>query len=171
MEQVQQEATRNFALSGIADRDFGDDVLEAFATMNASNVYANFRRFLHPQGTWKFSFYPAQQKRDHGDAITILQLYIDGVQAAMIMTEIYVGRNDHGSRGSSVASFPAVAAMIMIYVPLACIVRELCGEKSDCLRSVFTPLLITFILLMTLFPHLLCFRATLSSSFCCIFCL
>ena len=45
VEQVQQEATRNFVLSGIADRDFGDDVLEAFATMNASNVYANFRRF------------------------------------------------------------------------------------------------------------------------------
>ena len=33
VEQVQQEATQNFVLSGIADRDFGDDVLEAFATM------------------------------------------------------------------------------------------------------------------------------------------
>ena len=43
------------------------------------------------------------------------------------------------------------------------IVRELRGEKSanssHCLRNVFH---ITFILLMTLFPHLLCFRATLS---------
>ena len=91
VEQVQQEATQNFVLSGIADRDFGDDVLEAFATMNASNVYANFRRFLHRQGTWKFSFCPAQHERDRGDATTI-QLYIHGVQAAMIMTEIYVER-------------------------------------------------------------------------------
>ena len=72
-------STRSYAkiLSGIADRDFGDDVLEAFATMTASNVYAKvFLRFLHHQGTWKFNFYPAQHKCDHGDAITILQLYI-----------------------------------------------------------------------------------------------
>ena len=62
-------------------------------------------RFLHHQGAWKFNFYSAQHKRDHGNAITILQLNIHGVQAAMIMTEIYVERNDHGSRGSSVASF------------------------------------------------------------------
>ena len=74
MEQVQQQPTLNSVVCGITDRDLGDDVLEAFATMNASNVYANFRRFLHHLGTWKFSFYPAQHERDHGDAITILQL-------------------------------------------------------------------------------------------------
>ena len=112
MEQVQQQL--NSVVCGITDCDLGDDVLEAFASVNASNVYANFRRFLHHQGTWKFSFCPAQHERDRGDATTI-QLYIHGVQAAMIMTEIYVERNDHGSRGSSVASFQAVAAMIMIY--------------------------------------------------------
>ena len=66
-------------------------------------------------GTWKLSFCPTQHERDHEGAITILQLNIHGVQAAMIMTEIYVGRNDHGRRGSSVASFQAVAAMSMIY--------------------------------------------------------
>ena len=113
MEQVQQQPKLNSVICEITDCDLGDDVLEAFATMNASNVYANFRRFLHHQGTWKFN-YPAQHERDRGDAITI-QLYIHGVQAAMIMTEIYVERHDHGSRGSSVASFQAVAAMIMIY--------------------------------------------------------
>ena len=116
MEQVQQQPTLNSVVCGITDRDLGDDVLEAFATMIASNVYVKaFLRFLHHQGARKFSFYPAQHKRDHGGAITVLQLNIHGVQAAMIMTEIYVGRNDHGRRGSSVASFQAVAAMSMIY--------------------------------------------------------
>ena len=91
MEQVQQQPKLNSVICGITDCDLGDDVLEAFATMNASNVYANFRRFLHHQGTWKFNFYPAQHERDRGDAITI-QLYIHGVQASMIMTEIYVER-------------------------------------------------------------------------------
>ena len=65
----------------------------------------------------RFSFYPAQHKRDHGDATTVLQLDSHGVQAAMSMTEIYVEGNDHGSRGSSAASFHSVAAMIMIYPP------------------------------------------------------
>ena len=47
VEQVQQKATLNFALSGIADRDLGDDVLEVFAAVNASNAYCkHFRRFF-----------------------------------------------------------------------------------------------------------------------------
>ena len=33
-----QEATINVVLGWIADRDLGDDVLEALATMNANNV-------------------------------------------------------------------------------------------------------------------------------------
>ena len=100
VEQVQQQATLNSVLGGIADRNLGDDVLEDFATTNASNVYA--KAFLH----W----------REHGNAITILQLYIHGVQAAMIMTETCVDRDDHdSSSGNGVASFQAVVAMTVIY--------------------------------------------------------
>ena len=58
-------STRSYAefcfVGKIAHRDLGDDVLEAFATMNANNVYPKDNlRFLHHQGTWKFSFYPAE---------------------------------------------------------------------------------------------------------------
>ena len=93
-------------------------------------------------GTWKLSFCPTQHERDHEGAITILQLNIHGVQAAMIMTEIYVERNDHGSRGSSVASFQAVAAMIMIYSSRAYSARTAWRKKArvpHIVCAVFSP--------------------------------
>ena len=71
---------------GIADRDLRNDVLEILATIRANNVYAKaFLRFLHHQDAWIFNFYPMQHKHDHSDAIAILQLYIQGVQATIII--------------------------------------------------------------------------------------
>ena len=90
---------------------------------------------VKPHATWTFSLNPAEHYRDQDDTITILRLEIHGFEAAMIVTLCPPMR------------FP-------LLVPSCCLQRTLTTE-ADWKR---------FTLIVTWFPHLLCFRATLGSS-------
>ena len=96
----------------------GDDVLEAFATMNATNVYPKaLLHFLHHQATWKFSFYPAEHYSAGTVVHTVLQLYSSSSDAT------WTERQQCSDLSSSSSSDDH-------NLPLARIVCELSGEKS-----------------------------------------
>ena len=90
LERSQPEATVGFLLQWLEDCDLGDDIMEAFAAMNANNDYVKLFLDLVEAGVWTFRLYPAQWHRDLDDAIAILELEIYGFTAVIVMTEIFV---------------------------------------------------------------------------------